>query len=73
MGNTKKYGIQFQLKDEVTEKVHADIPYSITYLENGVVETGWTDADGKTHFISADTPDKVELQTIDASKPLPPL
>lgn len=71
--DTKKYGIQFQLRDEKTQTAQADVPYSITYLDSGAVETGWTDAEGKTHVISADAPDRVEFQTIDASKPLPPL
>jgi len=69
----KKYGIQFQLKDEKTHKVFSDIPYSIIYKKDGKVETGWTDKEGKTHVINAATPDEVEFQTIDASKPLPPL
>ncbi|MHC3034272.1 PAAR domain-containing protein [Acinetobacter nosocomialis] len=69
----KKYGIQFQLKDEKTQKVFSDIPYSIIYKKDGKVETGWTDKEGKTHVINAATPDEVEFQTIDASKPLPPL
>ncbi|VAX44416.1 Uncharacterised protein [Acinetobacter calcoaceticus] len=69
----KEYGIQFQLKDEKTQKVFSDIPYSIIYKKDGKVETGWTDKEGKTHIINAATPDEVEFQTIDASKPLPPL
>ncbi|MCH2001061.1 PAAR domain-containing protein [Acinetobacter seifertii] len=69
----KKYGIQFQLKDEKAQKVFSDIPYSIIYKKDGKVETGWTDKEGKTHVINAATPDEVEFQTIDASKPLPPL
>lgn len=69
----KKYGIQFLLKDEKTQKVFSDIPYSIIYKKDGKVETGWTDKAGKTHIINADSPDEVEFQTIDASKPLPPL
>lgn len=69
----KEYGIQFQLKDEQTHKVFSEIPYSIIYKKNGKVETGWTDKEGKTHVINADSPDEVEFQTIDASKPLPPL
>ncbi len=69
----KEYGIQFQLKDEKTQKVFCDIPYSIIYKKDGKVETGWTDKEGKTHVINAATPDEVEFQTIDASKPLPPL
>ena len=69
----KEYGIQFQLKDEQTQKIFSEIPYSIIYKKNGKIETGWTDEDGKTHFINANSPDEVEFQTIDASKPLPPL
>lgn len=69
----KEYGIQFQLKDEQTQKTFSEIPYSIIYKKNGKVETGWTDAEGKTHVINANSPDEVEFQTIDASKPLPPL
>ena len=71
--SVKKYGIQFQLKDERSQEVCADIPYLISYIDSGEVETGWTDAEGKTHVIHANTPDKVAFQTIDASKPLPPL
>lgn len=71
--NAKKYGIQFQLKDETTQKVYSEIPYSITFKNTGKIETGWTDEEGKTHIINADSPDEVEFQTIDASKPLPPL
>lgn len=69
----KEYGIQFQLKDEKTQKLFSDIPYSIIYKSSGNIETGWTDAEGKTHIINAESPDEVEFQTIDASKPLPPL
>ncbi|EEH69479.1 MULTISPECIES: PAAR domain-containing protein [Acinetobacter] len=69
----KEYGIQFQLKDEQTQKIYSDIPYSIIYKNSGEVETGWTDSEGKTHVINANSPDEVEFQTIDASKPLPPL
>lgn len=69
----KEYGIQFQLKDEKTQKIFSEIPYSIIYKKDGKVETGWTDKEGKTHVINAATPDEVEFQTIDASKPLPPL
>ncbi|RPE30889.1 putative Zn-binding protein involved in type VI secretion [Acinetobacter sp. BIGb0102] len=69
----KEYEIQFQLKDEQTQKTFSEIPYSIIYKKNGKVETGWTDAEGKTHIINANSPDEVEFQTIDASKPLPPL
>ncbi|CAP01151.1 conserved hypothetical protein [Acinetobacter baumannii SDF] len=69
----KEYGIQFQLKDEKTQKIFSDIPYSIIYKKDGKIETGWTDKEGKTHVINAATPDEVEFQTIDASKPLPPL
>ena len=69
----KEYGIQFQLKDEKTQKIFSEIPYSIIYKKDGKVETGWTDKEGKTHVINAATADEVEFQTIDASKPLPPL
>ncbi|MCH7312987.1 PAAR domain-containing protein [Acinetobacter sp. ANC 3882] len=69
----KEYGIQFQLKDEQTQKTFSEIPYSIIYKKNGKVETGWTDEEGKTHIINANSPDEVEFQTIDASKPLPSL
>nr|WP_174506220.1 PAAR domain-containing protein [Acinetobacter sp. Marseille-Q1620] len=69
----KNYGIQFQLKDEESQQIYSDIPYSITYKNNGKVETGWTDSEGKTHTINASSPEEVEFQTIDASKSLPPL
>ena len=71
--SNKEYGIQFQLKDEQTQRTFSEIPYSIIYKKNGKVETGWTDEEGKTHVINANSPDEVEFQTIDASKPLPPL
>ncbi|MFW2151969.1 PAAR domain-containing protein [Acinetobacter gyllenbergii] len=71
--SSTKYGIQFQLKDEQTQEIFDDIPYSIIYKSTGEVETGWTDKEGKTHIINANSPDEVEFQTIDASQPLPSL
>ncbi|MDR0234861.1 PAAR domain-containing protein [Acinetobacter sp.] len=60
--NSKQYGHQFQLKDELTDEPLANICYEV--IKNGEVIHGTTDENGFTELISSDKAEEIELNVI---------
>jgi hypothetical protein len=60
--NSKQYGHQFQLKDELTDEPLANICYEI--IKNGKVIHGTTDENGFTELITSDKAEEIELNVI---------
>jgi uncharacterized Zn-binding protein involved in type VI secretion len=60
--NSKQYGHQFQLKDELTGEPLANICYEIT--KNGEAIHGTTDENGFTELITGNSAEKIEIHLL---------
>lgn len=60
--NSKQYGHQFQLKDELTDEPLANICYEI--IKNGEAIHGTTDENGFTELITGNSAENIEIHLL---------